>query len=636
MSGMSGRPNTLSCARAMVLAGIAAVLAPACCNAQGYTISTVAGGGAAGNFGDGGPATSAGLGSPQAIALDPAGNLYISDAGFGVVRKILPTGIISTVAGNPSRAGDFSGDGHLAIDAQLNQPHGIAFDAAGNLYIADQFNHRVRKVATNGTISTVAGGGTGSAGIGDHGPAINATLQYPQAVAVDAMGNLFIADTGHYLIRKVTRDGIITTIAGNGNSIVGSGQSGDGGPATSATVSPSGLAVDAAGNLYIADSTNNRVRKVSSAGIITTVAGTGAASYAGDGGPGASAKVKAPEGVAVDSSGNVFIAAKGDQRVRMLSAGGTITTIAGDGLIGSAGDGGPATSAQLDSPYGVAVDSNGLVYVSNSSADVSANLVRMLTPAGSGNGPRPSIAANGVVGASDFGRAPSIAPGSWIEIYGSNLAPDARGWGNADFHGDNAPTALDGTSVTIGGQAVFIDYISPGQVNAQVPLTVAAGAQPLIVTSNHGASAAYTVAVNANQPGLLAPARFDIGGKQYAVALFSDGVTYVLPAGAIPGVPSRSAQPGETITFYGVGFGAVAPNLPAGQIVRQSNTLVLSFQMEFGTTPAAVTFDGLAPGAVGLYQFNVVVPAVAAGNSVPLKVSLGGVSEPQTLYTAVQ
>jgi uncharacterized protein (TIGR03437 family) len=619
----------------VVLAGVAAVLVPALCWAQGYTITTVAGSGPQGYIGDGGPATSAGLGSPQAIALDTTGNLFISDAGFGVVRKVSADGIITTVAGNPTRAGGYSGDGHAAVDAQLNQPHGIAVDAAGNLYIADQYNHRIRKVGVNGTITTVAGGGDPVGGIGDGGQATDAILQYPQAVVVDASGNLFIADYGHYLVRKVTPNGIITTIAGNGNSIIGTSPTGDGGPATSAIVAPSGLALDAKGNLYIADHINNRVRKVSPGGIISTVAGSGASTYTGDGGAATDAGVKAPEGVAVDAFGDIFIAARGDQRVRLVSPAGTITTIAGNGLVGSEGDGGPATSAQLDSPYGVAVDSRGFIYVSDSSPDVGANRVRLLTPAGAGPG-YPSVAPSGVVSASAFGRFSSIAPGSWIEIYGSNLARDSRGWSSADFHGDSAPTSLDGTTVTIGGQAAFIDYISPGQVNAQVPSNVSTVPQPLIVTSDKGSSLAYTVTVNTTQPGLLAPASFNVGGNQYAVALFSDGATYVLPPGAIPGVPSRRAQPGDTITFYGVGFGSVVPNVSAGQIVRQSNTLVLSFQVEFGGIPAAVTFDGLAPGAVGLYQFNVVVPAVPVGDAVPLKVSLGGVPIAQTLYVAVE
>jgi uncharacterized protein (TIGR03437 family) len=636
MSRIIGKPRMSNWMCAMVLAAITAVIAPQSCSAQGYTITTFAGGGPAGNFGDGGVATNAELSSPMGIAVDAAGNLYISDAGYGVVRKVSRSGIISTVAGSASGPGGFAGDGQAATAAQLYQPHGIALDAVGNLFIADQYNHRIRKVSASGTITTVAGGGSAIGGLGDGGQATDASLDYPRAVAVDAVGNLFIADYGHYLVRKVTVAGTITTVAGNGSANIGTGPTGDGGPATRAIVAPSALAVDASGNLYIADPINNRVRKVSADGIITTIAGKGSAAYSGDGGPGPSAGVGEPEGVAVDSLGNVYVAARGDRRVRLLTAGGTITTIAGNGVVGDGGDGGPATSAQLSDPYGIAIDSRGFIYVSESNSTIAANRVRLLTPAGSSAGSPPSISASGVVSASAFGAFSSIAPGSWIEIHGSNLAPDSRGWSNADFHGDSAPTSLDGTSVTIGGRPAFIDYISPSQVNAQVPSNIATGPQPLLVTSNTGTSTTYTIPVNAEQPGLLAPASFNIGGKQYAVALFSDGVTYVLPPGAIAGVPSRRAQPGDTITLYGVGFGPVVPNVPAGLVVRQSNTLVLSFQLEFGTIQAAVMYDGLAPGAVGLYQFDVVVPAVASSDTVPLKAFLGGVSVPQTLYVAIQ
>jgi uncharacterized protein (TIGR03437 family) len=248
----------------------------------------------------------------------------------------------------------------------------------------------------------------------------------------------------------------------------------------------------------------------------------------------------------------------------------------------------------------------------------------------------PSISSGGVVSASAFGGFTSVAPGSWIEIYGSNLATDTRSWASSDFNGVNAPTSLDGTSVTIGGQSAFVDYISPGQVNAEVPSSVAAGAQPVIVTQGGVASNPLTVTVNAEAPGLLAPSSFDIGGTQYVAALFSDGVTYVLPPGAIAGVPSRRAQPGDNITLYGVGFGPVIPGIPAGQIVQQDNSLALPFQLNFGQAQAAVTYDGLAPSAVGLYQFNVTVPNVASSDTVPATFTLGGVAGTQTLYIAIQ
>ena len=248
---------------------------------------------------------------------------------------------------------------------------------------------------------------------------------------------------------------------------------------------------------------------------------------------------------------------------------------------------------------------------------------------------QPAVASGGVVSAGAFGGFTAVAPGSWIEIYGSNLATNSRSWSGADFNGINGPKSLDGTSVTIGGQPAFLDYISPGQVNVQVPSNIGTGAQPLIVQSPAGSSAAYTVTVNAQQPGLLAPGSFAIGGKQYVTAVFGDGA-YVLPPGAIPGLASRRAQPGDNIAFYGVGFGSVTPDTPAGQIEQHLNTLVASLHIYFGQMEASWSYAGLAPQAVGLYQFNVVVPNVAGGDAIPLTFSLAGVSGHQTLYIPVE
>jgi uncharacterized protein (TIGR03437 family) len=256
-------------------------------------------------------------------------------------------------------------------------------------------------------------------------------------------------------------------------------------------------------------------------------------------------------------------------------------------------------------------------------------------------GPPPAAlpSLTSVVSASGFGGFAAVAPGSWVEIYGSNLAPDTRQWAGSDFSGNNAPTSLDGVVVNIGGQKTFIDYISstPGQVNAQLPSNIATGGQlGVTLTNANGTSSAFNITVNSTEPGLLAPSSFAIGGKQYVVALLPDNATYILPTGAIPGVASRPAHPGETITLYGIGFGAVTPNIPAGQIVGQANQLAASFQILFGQTAAQVAYAGLAPGFVGLYQFDVVVPAVPDSPLVPLTFTLGGAPGTQTLYTAVQ
>src|SRR6267143_711547 len=312
----------------VLAAGLAMAALVLALPALSQTINTVAGGGA----GDGGAATSASLNFPSGVALDASGNLYIADQYNHRIRKVAAaTGIITTVAGNGSPT--FAGDGGAATSASLWSPTGVALDASGNLYIADYNNHRIRKVAAaTGIITTVAGNG-GASFAGDGGAATSASLNYPFGVALDASGNLYIADQSNYRIREVAAaTGIITTEAGNGSP----GFAGDGGAATSASLSfPRSVALDAGGNLYIADYFNQRIRKVDAAsGIITTVAGNGGiGAFAGDGGTATSASLNRPSGVALDASGNLSIADSFKQRIRKVdAASGIITTVAGDGI----------------------------------------------------------------------------------------------------------------------------------------------------------------------------------------------------------------------------------------------------------------------------------------------------------------
>ena len=323
-------------------------------------ITTVAGNGISGFSGDGAPATSAGLALPNGVAVDGSGNFFIADRANQRIRKVDPSGIITTVAGNGTLR--FSGDGSPATSASLSGPNGVALDGAGNLFIGYQFNNRIRKVDTSGIITTVAGDGFGGFS-GDGGPATSASLREPFGVALDGAGNLFIADRRNHRIRKVDTSGIITTVAGIGSF----GFSGDGGPATSASLAnPAGVALDAAGNLFIADGSNNRVRKVDTSGIITTVAGNGSSGFSGDGGPATSANLGTPFGVALDGSGNLFISVQGNQRIRQVDASRIITTVAGNGISGFSGDGGPATSASLSFPHGVALDGSGNLFIADS------------------------------------------------------------------------------------------------------------------------------------------------------------------------------------------------------------------------------------------------------------------------------
>ena len=326
-------------------------------------ITTVAGNGTQGYSGDGGAATSAELSFPYGVPVDASGNIYIADSFNNRIRKVSPNGIITTVAGNGTQG--YSRDGGAATSAELGQPFGVAVDGSGNIYIADVVNNRIRMVtASTGIITTVAGNGTlGSSG--DGGAATSAELLDPTGVALDGSGNLYIADRANDRIRKVTAStGIITTVAGNGTQ----GYSGDGGAATSAELSgPFAVTVDASGNIYIADEYNQRIRKVTvSTGIITTVAGNGTQGYSGDGGAATSAELSNVLSVAVDASGNIYFADTNNNRIREVAVStGMISTLVGSGTGGYSGDGGAATSAELNQPVGVFVDGSGNLYIAD-------------------------------------------------------------------------------------------------------------------------------------------------------------------------------------------------------------------------------------------------------------------------------
>ncbi len=333
-------------------------------------ITTVAGNRTIGYSGDGGPATNGALDLPSGVTVDAAGNFFIADSGNHRIRKVDTNGVIRTAAGNGGAG--YGGDGGTATKTDLDSPRGVAVDGAGDLFIADTYNHRIRKVDTNGIIATVAG--NGSLGYyGDGGLATGTGLAYPFGVAVDGAGNLFIADTYNHRIRKVDTNGIITTIAGIGVA----GYRGDAAAATNAELQdPEGLALDRAGNLFIADTYNHRIRKVDTNGIITTIAGNGAAGYSGDGSAATNAQLSYPGGVTVDGAGNLFIADSSNGRIRKVDTNGIITTVAGNGNPGSSGDGSSATEAELYLPSGVAVDGAGNLFI----ADDYNHLIRRVAP----------------------------------------------------------------------------------------------------------------------------------------------------------------------------------------------------------------------------------------------------------------
>ncbi len=319
----------------------------------------------AGYTGDGGMATTSELNSPRMVATDMLGNLYIADYQNNVVRKVTPTGLITTFAG--TGAAGYSGDGGAASAAALHGPNGIAVDAAGNVYVSDIYNAVVRKISVAGIMSTFAGGGT--TGLGDGGAATAAAMAGPCGIATDASGNIYIADGGNQRIRKVSASGIISTIAGTGAM----GYTGDGGPATAAEVNyPNDLRVDASGNLLIADSYNNVVRKINTAGIISTIAGTGTAGHTGDGGLATAAEMYYPNGIVIDGVGNIYVTEASNSIVRKITPYNVISTFAGNGTSGYGGDGYSATLAQMAQPWGIAIDGSNNLYI----ADPSNSIVR--------------------------------------------------------------------------------------------------------------------------------------------------------------------------------------------------------------------------------------------------------------------
>jgi uncharacterized protein (TIGR03437 family) len=598
---------------------LALMALPASTLAQPGVISTVVGSGSRTSGGDGGAALKAGVPSPTGLAMDGSGNLYILETSFGRVRKVTANGTITTYAGTATSG--FAGDGGAATNAQLFPGHGIAADNAGNLYIADLYNNRIRKVDSSGVITTFAGSGTansiGQGGYsGDGGAATAAMLNLPSAVAVDAAGNVYIADSSNYRIRRVDKNtGVITTVAGNGNVPPNKQTAGDGGMATQVPIEqPASVAVDFAGNLYF--SAGGRVQKVDTGGIIRTVAGNGTLADTGDGGPAISAEVKGVVGLAADNAGNLYIA-ETTNRIRKVDASGTITTAAGNGTSGYTGDGGPAISAQLDNPQDVVADSAGNFYISDSDSGV----IRKVNAPVITSVPTISLVSNA------FGGSQTIAPNTWIQVKGVNLAPagDTRIWAGSDFVNNQLPIQLDGVSVTVNGKPAYVYFISPTQLNILTPPDSITGTVAVQVTNGGVQSNVVNSAAAALS---LAFFTFD---ATHITATHTDG-SLIGPVTLYPGF-STPAKPGETIIVYANGFGTTTVPIVTGALT-QSGSLTGTPIVAIAGLPANVPFAGLV--APGEFQFNLVVPAGAPDGDLDISAAYDNAFTPKSAVLTVQ
>lgn len=426
-------------------------------------IRTVAGDGYLRAIGDGGPAADALLYRPNSVALS-AGALIIADTGTERVRRVGPGGAITTLAGT-GEAG-YSAEPATAASTSLNSPMGVAVDREGNVLVADANNHRIRRIGNDGHIETIAG--TGAPGTSPEGasPLLTA-LRGPRGICLDAAGVMYIVDTANHRVLRVAPGGPVRTAAGSGAP----GYGGDGGPARLARLrDPGACAVDAADRLYIADTGNHRVRRVRADGGLETVAGSGAGGFSGDGGNAMEAALFAPGGVAIDAQGNLFIADTGNHRIRRVTPAGIIGTIAGTGYPGFSGDDGPAAAAHLNAPAGLALDSSGVLYV----ADAVNNRVRRLTlEAGeppSEPEPAPVIAVVTTAGV----RTDALAPGQIVAITGSSLGPEA---GVAGAYGPAGllPIELAGVQARVNGVSAPLLFAQSSLVTAQVPYEIAGG-----------------------------------------------------------------------------------------------------------------------------------------------------------------
>jgi len=510
---------------------------------QAQIITTVAGIGTPGYSGDGGAATAARIQGPYGVAVDATGTIYFADYSNHRIRKVTSNGIITTVAG--TGVGGYNGDGVVATTASLYFPNAIAVDAAGNIFISDYLNNRIRKVSPNGMITTVAG--TSAQGYsGDGGPATAAKLNSPSGITVDGAGNLFIGDYGNNRVRKVDgASGIITTVAGTGSR----GYSGDGGAAIAAKIgAPQGLVVDAAGNLFFAEYLNHCIRRVDgSTGIITTVAGTGTQGYSGDGGPATTAQLRFPAGITVDDAGNLLIADRSNSCIRKVDTNGIITILVGTSTAGYKGDGGAATSAGLNRPWGIAVDASGNLFI----GDSDNNRIRKVS------GLAPLLSDNASL--------------SGLSLNQSNIAFTA----NTTTYSTSVDNAVSTATVTAttaeaGATVKWGETTITSGTAFNVPLTVGNNVVTILVTAPDGTTQkTYTININRQAVALQSQTiTFNLVGEK----IYGDA-DFTVTASASSSLPLSfssfntgvaTVSPNGTVHIVGVGTTTITASQPGG------------------------------------------------------------------------
>jgi len=546
--------------------------------AQTGIVTTIAGTGAPGFSGDSGPATNAAIAlanlrnqcdpnrfeQTSHIAFDAKGNLYLADSNNQRIRRIDPAGTITTIAGDGTAPASAPTCAAFPFASpHLFNPADVLPLANGNILIADQQNNRILQISGNGTIATIVGNGIHNL-FAPGNLATSSPMDWPAALAVDSGGLIYFSELHGNRIGRINPDGKLATIAGNGFPVgIGNGT----------LTKPAGIAIDAAGNILIADTANHRIRKATPSGTLTTIAGTGTQSFCGDNGPALTACFDTPMDVKLDSLGNIYIADTGNNRIRRIDLAGNITTVAGTGLPARGPDNVAATTSALNSPCAIALDPNNDLYI----VDWQNFLIRKVA--------FPAISPGGIVDGASFSAPP--APGGIFSLFGANFAAATEAFSTVPL-----PTTLAGVSLEINGTPVPLYFVAPNQINAQLPFDTAPGPATAVIVTPAGRTTATTFTVLSAAPAIF-------------VAVGGVGV----------------------VTAYVTGLGAVTPAVPTGAPAPLD---VLSFAQAtvtatLGGVPAPVQFAGLAPGFIGLGQVNVIIPdATPKGDAVPLILEING------------